>query len=128
MKQFSFVVITILYASTAYGLDLAGMQDMALKNRKIIQRYVTALEQSEKDILLAKGGYYPSVDIFYTVNSLDEQSTIESRVVGTCRKSMPRRKLAAANPPRSPTTPPPMATRRARRSSRFSARKSSTCP
>jgi outer membrane protein len=79
MKQLSLVVIIILYASTAYALDLAGMQDMALKNRKIIQRYVSSLEQSEKDILLAKGEYYPSVDIFYTVNSLDEQSSFESR-------------------------------------------------
>jgi len=78
MKQFSFVAACVLFASTAYGLDLAGMQDMALNNRKIVQQYVNRVEQSEKDILLAKGGYYPSVDISYTVNSLDETSVIEN--------------------------------------------------
>jgi len=78
MKQFSFLVIIVLYAVTTYGLDLAGMQDMALNNRKIVQRYVTNFERSRKDILLAKGGYYPSVDISYIVNSLDEPSITET--------------------------------------------------
>ncbi len=77
MIQLSPAVTIILYAFSAYGLDLAGMQDMALDNRKIIQRYVTTFERSEKDILLAKKGYYPSIDIFYTVNSLDESTVIE---------------------------------------------------
>jgi outer membrane protein len=77
MKQLSLLVIIMLSASTAYSLDLAEMQDMALNNRKIIQRYVSTLEQSEKDIVLAKGGYYPSVDLFYTMNSLDESTSTE---------------------------------------------------
>jgi len=79
MIQLSPAVTIILYAFSAFGLDLSGMQDMALNNRKIIQQYVTTLEQSEKDILLAKGGYYPSVDIFYRVDSLDEASITEQR-------------------------------------------------
>ena len=39
-----------------------------------------------------------------------EASTIASREVGTWRKGMPRRNVAATNPARSPTTPPPTAT------------------
>ena len=39
-----------------------------------------------------------------------EESTWESRVVGICTKSTPRRTVAAAKPARSPTTPPPRAT------------------
>ena len=77
MKHLSLLVIFMLSASSAYGLELTEMQDMALNNRKIIQRYVSTLEQSEKDIVLAKGGYYPSVDIFYTMNSLDESTSTE---------------------------------------------------
>ena len=38
-----------------------------------------------------------------------EESTIESRVVGTCTTGTPRMYAAAANPARSPTTPPPKA-------------------
>ncbi len=79
MKCFSLVLILILNATVAYGIDLADMQDMAVKNRKIIQQYVTSLEQSEKDIVLARGGYYPSVDLSYRVNSLDEASATEHK-------------------------------------------------
>ena len=39
-----------------------------------------------------------------------EESTIASRVVGSCTKRTPRIQQAAANPARSPTTPPPRAT------------------
>jgi len=75
----SFVLVLILYGCNAYGIDLNEMQDMALANRKIIQQYVTNLEQSKEDIVLARGGYYPSVDIFYNLNTLDEASIIEAR-------------------------------------------------
>ena len=71
------LMIIMLSASSAYALDLAEMQNMALNNRKIIQRYISTLEQSEKDIILAREGYYPSVDISYIANSLDEPSLTE---------------------------------------------------
>ncbi len=38
-----------------------------------------------------------------------ELSTCASSVVGTWTKRQPRRRIAAANPVRSPTTPPPSA-------------------
>ena len=38
-----------------------------------------------------------------------EESTIASRVVGSCTQSMPRIQQAAVKPARSPTTPPPRA-------------------
>lgn len=77
MKKLSLVTVFILYSCTAYGVDLAEMQNIALENRKIVQRYVTNLEQSEKDVLLVKGGYYPSIDISYRANSLDEATFTE---------------------------------------------------
>ena len=80
MKLLSLIIPLIFSAvsfTTAYGLDLAGMQKMALENREIIKNYVTRLEQSEQDIIRAKSGYYPSVDIGYTANSLDDGSLIE---------------------------------------------------
>ncbi|MFW2365035.1 MAG: TolC family protein [Desulforhopalus sp.] len=77
MKLLSLIIPLIFSATTVFGLDLVQMQKMALENREVIQRYVTKLEQSEKDIIRAKGLYYPSVDIGYTANSLDEGSLIE---------------------------------------------------
>lgn len=77
MKLVNSVLILLFSVSAAYGVDLAGMQKMALNNREVIQQYITRLEQSEKDLTRAKGGYYPAVDIGYTVNSLDEATTDE---------------------------------------------------
>ncbi len=45
-----------------------------------------------------------------------EESTCASSEVGTCTKSTPRRRIAAAKPARSPTTPPPSAMTRSLRS------------
>jgi len=66
-------------ASTVYAMDLAEMQNMALNNRQVIRQYMATLEQSEKDIVRARGGYLPSVDIAYKVNSLDEASMFEDK-------------------------------------------------
>ncbi len=77
MKLFKFVAIFLFAGSSAYAIDLAEMQTKALGDRQVIQQYVTSLEQSEKDLIRARGGYYPSVDIGYNVNSLDEASTTE---------------------------------------------------
>lgn len=67
-----FGVTFMLCGSPVWAMDLAEMQALALSNRQVISQYMTNLEQSEKDITLAKGGYYPSVDIGYTTNSLNE--------------------------------------------------------
>jgi len=45
-----------------------------------------------------------------------DESTCASSEVGTCTKSTPRRRIAAAKPARSPTTPPPSAMTRSLRS------------
>ncbi|MGW8193079.1 MAG: TolC family protein [Desulforhopalus sp.] len=79
MKLFNLLMPLVLAASTAHGVDLAEMQKMALENREVIQRYVTNMEQSEQDIIRARGGYYPSVDIGYTANSLNQSSFYEEQ-------------------------------------------------
>lgn len=79
MKLWSLVVALVLSASFSQATDLVGMQAMALKNREVIQQYMTTLEQSEKEIIRAKSGYYPVVDLSYTVNALDEDSLLEQK-------------------------------------------------
>jgi outer membrane protein TolC len=79
MKLWSLVVALVLSATVSQALDLAGMQAMALDNREVIQQYMAILEQSEKEIVRAKGGYYPAVDLSYTANALDDDSLLEKK-------------------------------------------------
>jgi outer membrane protein TolC len=81
MKLFSLplTIALVLIAPAIYAIDLEEMQEMALNNRQIIRQYMTFLEQSEQDIVRARGGYFPSVDIGYTANSLNESSLFEEK-------------------------------------------------
>lgn len=81
MKLSSLFITTLLVfgAPAVYAIDLAEMQAMALDNRQVIRQYMTILEQSEQDIVRARSGYYPSVDIAYTANSLDEVGLFEDK-------------------------------------------------
>ncbi len=79
MKLYSLLVALILCAPTVHAMDLTEMQTMALNNRELIRQYMTILEQSEKDIVRARGGFYPSVDIGYTSNFLNKSTPFEDK-------------------------------------------------
>jgi outer membrane protein TolC len=81
MKLYSLFITTLLIFGTpaVYAMDLAEMQAAALNNRQLIRQYMMTLEQSEQDIIRVRSGYYPSVDIAYTANSLDEAALFEDR-------------------------------------------------
>lgn len=79
MKVFNFLALFILVTSSSFALDLTEMQKLALQNRQLVQQYMVDLEQSEKDVALAKSSYYPSVDLSYVVNSLDDDTTTEHK-------------------------------------------------
>jgi len=73
-------ILALLFGvGAAHAIDLAEMQSLALNNRQVVRQYMTILAQSEQDIIRARGGYYPSVDIAYTGNSLDEGNLLEDR-------------------------------------------------
>jgi outer membrane protein len=79
MKLWGFVIVLVLLAQTGYAVDLSQMQQMALGNRKVIQRYMINLDKSEKDITKAKAGYLPSANVSYTVNSHNRQTLTEAK-------------------------------------------------
>ncbi len=80
MKLSSLVIFLLVFcAQSLLAMDLADMQSLALNNRQVIRQYMTFLEQSEKDIVRARGGYYPSVDIGYTANFLDQSTLLEDK-------------------------------------------------
>jgi len=74
MKVLNLVVGIMLAASPAFGIGLEDLQDKALEKREIVKRYLINLEKSEKDRVIAGAGYYPSVDVSYQMNKIDEQS------------------------------------------------------
>ncbi len=79
VSGFILTVILIACASSVYAIDLKEMQQMALNNRQVIRQYMTILEQSEEDIVLSRGGFFPSVDVAYTANSLNEAQYTEAK-------------------------------------------------
>lgn len=80
MKSVTIMIVLLLAPlSMAYGVDLASLQAEAIKNRQVIQRYQNNLEKSISDERIAKSGYYPSVNIAYTANALDEASLLEDK-------------------------------------------------
>ena len=81
MKPVTLLIVFLVLApvSMARSADLAELQTMALKNRQVVQRYKNNLEKSIKDERIAQSGYYPSVDLAYTVNSLDEATLFEAK-------------------------------------------------
>jgi outer membrane protein len=79
MKLMSCVFIFLLLADAASGATLAELQQMALQNRKLVAKYQTNVTISKENETIARSGYYPSVDLSYTVNRLDNNGLFESR-------------------------------------------------
>lgn len=79
MKRFSLILLLLVMAPSAMALDLAEMQESATHNREVIKRYQVSLEKSGQEVQRARSGYYPSLNIGYEVNNLDEPSLFENR-------------------------------------------------
>ena len=83
MKKYSlFLLFPLLLLGTgtsALALDLAEMQETATENREIIKRYQTSLEKSGQEVERVRSGYYPTLNIGYQANNLDEASSFEHR-------------------------------------------------
>lgn len=79
MKLLNFLIAFFVLAGVGHAATLAELQQQAVQNRKIIKRYEANLEISKESVGLAKSSLYPSLDISYTVNALDESSAVENR-------------------------------------------------
>ena len=80
MKLFNLVVLFLLLSSTpvkALGLD--EMQESATRNREIVKRYQIMVEKSAQEVKRVRSGYYPSLNIGYQADKLDESSLYEHR-------------------------------------------------
>lgn len=79
MKVASLIAALILIGSSAQAMNLAEMQKMALSNRAVVEQYMANLEQSEQEIVRTRAALYPSADLSYGVNLLDEASMLEAK-------------------------------------------------
>lgn len=71
--------MTLLLANTTHAVTLNDLQQMALKNREVVERYKVNLEKGEKGVTLARSGYYPSLDVAYVENRLNRDSVFEEK-------------------------------------------------
>lgn len=79
MKLINLTMICLLFSCTSYAASLPELQQTALENRKIIDRYKTNLDRSGQSLKSAQSAYLPSFDLSYTMNNLDESSLYENR-------------------------------------------------
>jgi outer membrane protein len=82
MKKYSFFFLfffLLLPGSSALALDLAEMQENATQSREIIKRYQITLEKSGQEVERIRSAYYPSLNVGYRANNLDEAAIFEHR-------------------------------------------------
>ena len=79
MKLINITRLSLLISLPAYAANLPELQQTALENRKIINRYKTNLQKSGQSLKSSQSGYLPSFDLSYSMNSLDESSLYENR-------------------------------------------------
>ena len=71
------IALCIFFAAGAQAATLTELQQQALENRNLVKKYEAALEIGKRDESLAKSRLYPSLDLSYTANALDENSASE---------------------------------------------------
>jgi len=79
MKIVNLVLAFMMIAGVARAADLAELQETALANRDLVLSRIADLEQSRENVTLARSGLYPSLDLAYTANWLDEATAFEAR-------------------------------------------------
>lgn len=73
-NKWKLVVILLFFSVNSFASSLSELQNIAVKNRKIIDKYKQNVEIAESDIRIAKSGYLPSIDAAYVLNSLNEDT------------------------------------------------------
>lgn len=78
MKTCKFLLFFLLFAADCLGAGLADLQGMAVANRRVVEKYRENLERAGHDQIVARSPYYPSVDLSYTANLLDDDTSTEN--------------------------------------------------
>lgn len=80
MKTHKLVFIfMLLFSSTSYGATLEELQKAALNNRQVVDKYIANLEKEKSNVTLARSGFYPSLDVSFLANQLDQATPFEEK-------------------------------------------------
>ena len=74
---YAIIGLMVFVSGSAWGASLAELQDQAVANRKIVEKYRLDLQKGELDEKIIKGRFLPSLDLNYTANQLDEDGAFE---------------------------------------------------
>jgi len=75
---FCAIVILLLLSGAAQSESLSELQEKAVANRKLVEKYRLDVEKGQIDETIARNAFLPSVDAAYTANRLDEDSNSEN--------------------------------------------------
>ncbi|MCP4109789.1 MAG: TolC family protein [Desulfobacteraceae bacterium] len=71
-------IFVISFFGTAQAESLAELQEKAVNNRKLVEKYRVSVQKGEEDVKISQSRFSPSFDINYTANSLDNDTTFEN--------------------------------------------------
>ncbi|GBC60563.1 TolC family protein [Desulfonema ishimotonii] len=76
-RLFLFMAV-MLFSRHACAYTLEELMAHAVNNRDTIREYVADLEKSREDVRFFRGNFYPRLDLNYTVNQLDDDTSSEN--------------------------------------------------
>jgi outer membrane protein TolC len=74
-----FAALIFLCFNTAYAESLADLQERAVQNRELIEKYRNNIIKGELDVRVSKSALMPSADVSYVANRLDKDGLTENR-------------------------------------------------
>jgi len=91
IKKFSspglVLIIVLWFTNMTWAISLSELQDIGVTNRKVIEKHRLAIQKEEQNLKISRSPFWPSLDVRYTANALDEDTTLEksqnSELVGS---------------------------------------------
>lgn len=77
--QFVVIFTLIRFPGTAQSESLKALQDKAVADRKVVEKYRLEIRKGETDETIAQSAFLPSVDATYTANRLNEATASETQ-------------------------------------------------
>ncbi len=72
------VLFFLMFSGIAQSESLIELQERAVENRKVVEKYRANLQKGELDEGIARNAFLPSADISYTANRLEEDTAVEN--------------------------------------------------
>ncbi len=77
-RLLNLVIALLLLATPAFATTLEQLQSMAIEKRQVVEAYRLNIRKAQESKKIARAGYLPSIDLSYSINMLDEESTTEA--------------------------------------------------